>query len=139
MKKIIALSGKAESGKTTTLNILINLLSIVSDSFEISREYDSMATFTFNDTIISVCTPGDTGDILQENIDYFEEQKCDVCVSAIRTKGAGWNLYKEFAKKNNLEILKIFKDDDKTSCRLYAANLFQMVTSEIDIEVKEVN
>ena len=73
MKKIIALSGKAESGKTTTLNILINLLSIVSDSFEISREYDSMATFSFNDTRISVCTPGDTGDILQENIDYFDK------------------------------------------------------------------
>ena len=50
---------------------------------------------------------------------------------------------KEQEIKKNMEILKISKDDDKTSCRLYAAKLFQivtsMVTSEIDIEVIEVN
>lgn len=59
MEKIIALYGKPKIGKTTTLNILIDMLRIVSSSYEIEKEYDGRATFKFAKKTISVCTPGD--------------------------------------------------------------------------------
>lgn len=85
LKKIIALYASSDAGKTTTLNILIDILRIVSDSYTISKEYDAYATFEFNNETICVCTGGDSKDVITNNINYFKSEKCTIAVSATRT------------------------------------------------------
>ena len=82
MEKIIALYGKPKIGKTTTLNILIDMLRIVSSSYKIEKEYDGRATFKFAKKTISVCTPGDDVGTIKKNCEYFSEHKCDIAVTA---------------------------------------------------------
>ena len=50
MKKIFGLWGAANRGKTTTLNILVDLLSLASDSYSVQRFYESRACFEINET-----------------------------------------------------------------------------------------
>lgn len=39
IEKLISLYGRQDIGKSTTLNVLIKLLTLVSDSYEIEKEY----------------------------------------------------------------------------------------------------
>lgn len=45
MKKVIALYASADKGKTKTLNKLIDLLSLISDYYEICRSDEGWAYF----------------------------------------------------------------------------------------------
>ena len=138
LKKIIALYASSDAGKTTTLNILIDILRIVSDSYTISKEYDAYATFEFNNETICVCTGGDSKDVITNNINYFKSEKCTIAVSATRTKGDGKELYDNFATQQKLKVIKVHKDEEPDSSRLYAAKLFQIITEKIDIEVENL-
>lgn len=138
LKKIIALYASSDAGKTTTLNILIDILRIVSDSYTISKEYDAYATFEFNNETICVCTGGDSKDVITNNINYFKSEKCTIAVSATRTKGDGKELYDNFATQQKLKVIKVHKDEEPDTCRLYAAKLFQIITEKIDIEVENL-
>lgn len=139
IEKIFVLYGKAQIGKTTTLNVLIDLLRIVSDSYEISKEYEGYATFKFSGKTISVCTPGDDAKSLEGNIDYFKKQKCNIAVTATRVKGAGKDLLDEFAETKKIIPVRIHKDDNTDTCRKYAAKLFELVTSYLEIEVENLD
>ena len=136
VKKIIALYATSDAGKTTTLNILIDMLRIVSDSYKISKEYDACATFEFNNETICVCTGGDDEYTIQNNIKYFKSEKCTIAVSATRTKNGTKNLYASYAVQNKLKVIRVKKDKDFNSCRLYAAKLFQIISGKIDIDVE---
>lgn len=138
VKKIIALYATSDAGKTTTLNILIDILRIVSDSYTISKEYDAYATFEFNNETICVCTGGDSKDVITNNINYFKSEKCTIAVSATRTKGDGKELYDNFATQQKLKVIKVHKDEEPDTSRLYAAKLFQIITEKIDIEVENL-
>lgn len=138
VKKIIALYATSDAGKTTTLNILIDMLRIVSDSYKISKEYDACATFEFNSETICVCTGGDSKDVITNNINYFKSEKCTIAVSATRTKGDGKELYDNFATQQKLKVIKVHKDEEPDTSRLYAAKLFQIITEKIDIEVENL-
>ncbi|MEE1059201.1 MAG: hypothetical protein U0K92_07455 [Treponema sp.] len=138
LKKIIALYASSDAGKTTTLNILIDILRIVSDSYTISKEYDAYATFEFNNETICVCTGGDSKDVITNNINYFKSEKCTIAVSATRTKGDGKELYDNFATQQKLKVIKVHKDEEPDTSRLYAAKLFQIITEKIDIEVENL-
>ena len=138
VKKIIALYATSDAGKTTTLNILIDMLRIVSDSYKISKEYDACATFEFNSETICVCTGGDSKDVITKNINYFKSEKCTIAVSATRTKGDGKELYDNFATQQKLKVIKVHKDEKPDTSRLYAAKLFQIITEKIDIEVENL-
>ena len=138
VKKIIAFYATSDAGKTTTLNILIDMLRIVSDSYKISKEYDACATFEFNSETICVCTGGDSKDVITKNINYFKSEKCTIAVSATRTKGDGKELYDNFATQQKLKVIKVHKDEKPDTSRLYAAKLFQIITEKIDIEVENL-
>lgn len=87
MERIIALYGKSKIGKSTTLNILIDLLRIVADSYQINKDYEGYATFDFAGKKISICTPGDNEEIIESNIAYFNKQKCDIAIFCNKNKG----------------------------------------------------
>ena len=49
MKKIFGLWGATNRGKTTTLNLLIDLLSKDSETYDNHKTYDSKAWFVINE------------------------------------------------------------------------------------------
>lgn len=136
MERIIALYGKSKIGKSTTLNILIDLLRIVADSYKINKDYEGYATFDFAGKKISICTPGDNEEIIESNIAYFNKQKCDIAISATRTKGEGKKLFDSFVERKKVEFLRIHKESNFSSNAKTAAKLFQLVTEYLDISVE---
>ena len=78
MKKIIGLYGRKNSGKTTTLNLLIELLGgkgkgdkpVIIDNYRGKK--------------IVITPGGDNKDIVKYNIRLFEDHKADILVTATR-------------------------------------------------------
>lgn len=101
--KVIALFGKGGIGKTTTLNLLNNL---INPDNPITDGKDHRRTFTYKGKTISITTPGDNETEVKKNIQYIQDKNCDILVTASRTRGYGRKLLREqfkdihFIKKN---------------------------------------
>lgn len=103
--KVIALIGKGGTGKTTTLNLLNDL---INPDNPITDGKDHRRAFTYKGKTISITTPGDGKGHIKDNIDYAQDKNCDILVTASRTKGDGKELLKERFKN----ILFIEKNID---------------------------
>ena len=105
-KVIIALYGPAHKGKTTTLNLLIKSLGgpegtedrRVRLSYKKSKEENKEENK--EEKKIAITTYGDDKEQLQRNVDFFNEESCDIYVTATRTK------------KGTVEALEDFEEDD---------------------------
>lgn len=104
MKKIIALYGSGGKGKTTTLNLLIELLSGK------KRKGDGQVLIPYRDKNIAITTGGDKKDIVEGNIGFFVKQAGDILVTATRTKGGPQDALKEHAKKIGTDVIWIGKN-----------------------------
>ena len=103
--KVIALFGKGGIGKTTTLNLLNNL---INPDNPITDGKDHRRTFTYKGKTISITTPGDNETEVKKNIQYVQDKNCDILVTASRTKGYGKDCLEKFSKnirwiKKNVE------------------------------------
>lgn len=136
MKKIFGLWGAANRGKTTTLNILVDLLSQVADSYSVQRFYESRAWFLINGIKIGVCTPGDNQTEIKENIKFFTENECEIIVTATRTKGGSVDELALFKNKHNAELIWIEKKDNPNLNKLVAADIFRRIINEVYIKEK---
>ena len=87
--KIIALYATKDRGKTSTLNKLIDLLSLIADSYELNRDYETKAYFEINNKGIVVCTAGDDDEEIKANIAFLQKSnhKKDLFVTASHTRG----------------------------------------------------
>ena len=94
--KVIALFGKGGTGKTTTLNLLHNLIN--PDNPATNLRKDDKYTFTYKGKTISITTPGDNEKEIINNNTYAKGKKCDIWVTASRTKGQSFNKLKEISK-----------------------------------------
>lgn len=101
--KVIALYGAGGTGKTTTLNLLNNL---INPDNPITDGKDHRRTFTYKGKTISITTPGDGEEHIHDNIDYTQDKNCDILVTASRTRGAGKDMLRELFKHNLLCIEK---------------------------------
>ena len=110
MKKIIALYRRAETGKTSTLNLLIELLDKNKKVEEIRLTEDRRLSISYGNKKIAVTTWGDNGFELKENIKYFENEDCDILVTATRTRGETTEILNDYAKEINTEIIWIEKN-----------------------------
>lgn len=105
--KVIVLNGVANTGKTTTLNLLNNLIN--PDNPATNLREDDKYTFTYKGKTISIATPGDYKTEIEENIKYARKKNCDFLVTASRTKGYGKELLREqfkdilFIEKNTAD------------------------------------
>ncbi len=101
--KVIVLNGVANTGKTTTLNLLNNL---INPDNPITDGKDHRRTFTYKGKTISITTPGDNETEVKKNIQYVQDKNCDILVTASRTRGAGKDMLREQFKHNLLCIEK---------------------------------
>lgn len=89
MKTIIALRGKGNSGKSTTIRILHDL--ILSNGYQqISSNFrgdggDFTAIFSKKGKLIGVTSSGDTYDLVHDHLQELVSSDCDICVCACRT------------------------------------------------------
>lgn len=81
---IVNLRAPSKCGKTTALKQLELLL-----TGSQSSEYDIKNVFFYRDVKIGISSRGDFGEWVNEDLNYFIEQRCDIIVCASRTKGAG--------------------------------------------------
>lgn len=126
MKKIIGLYGVANRGKTTTLKILMELLTSVSESYDIWQDADDTSGwFVINGEKVSVCSAGDDETVVKDNIENYKD--CDIFVCASRTKGGSVNEIEKLAKREKVEIDWVEKIDDESKNKLIVADLFRKV------------
>ena len=90
--KVIALYGVANTGKTTTLNLLHNL---INPDKPITDGKDHRRSFTYKNKTIFIATPGDNEAEIDENIKRARKANCDILVTASRTRGYGRKLLRE--------------------------------------------
>ena len=100
MKKVIALAGVYDSGKTTVLNSLIAKLkkqnaSTVPNKTSVASSYSGndcreVLNWQTNNGnyIIGICTGGDLASIINANFTFFVGNKCDICITACRATAA---------------------------------------------------
>lgn len=93
--KVIALFGIKDTGKTTTLNLLNNL---INPDNPITDGKDHRRTFTYKGKTISITTPGDNETEIKKNIQYAQDENCDILVTASRTKGQSVKKLEEISK-----------------------------------------
>lgn len=104
MNTIIAINGKENTGKTTTIKEINQLLK--SEYPTSKREYeihkpDIRVIITINGVKIGIESQGDPGR-LPKSILLFVENQCDIIVCATRSKGQTIKLIK---KQENYEII----------------------------------
>lgn len=109
MKKIIVLYGRAKTGKTSTLNLLIEFLDKNKKVEENHLTEDRRVSIFYGNKKIAITTCGDNGFELKENIKYFEEEDCDILVTATRTRGETTEILNDYAKEINTKIVWIEK------------------------------
>lgn len=125
MEKIIVLYAAANRGKTTTLKILMELLTLVSESYNVWQDKDACGWFVINGKKISVCSAGDDETVVKDNIENYKD--CDIFVCASRTKGGSVNEIEKLAKREKVEIDWVEKIDDESKNKLIVADLFRKV------------
>ena len=139
MGKIIALAGKQNCGKSTTLNILISFLSSVAESNEIYIDYDNdaIAYFKINNKWIFVGTDGDAAKNVRENVKETKKYDCAIGVIASRNTGDSAKMAKKLLTSEGEPITIIDKKKIEDSLpkslsnnaknRIIAAKLFQEI------------
>lgn len=96
-KLVIVLQGVCNSGKTTTLNYLIQLLQGVEAPSPLTK--DRRELIPYQGKRVYVATPGDTEREIWKSIMLSGiEGGCDIFVSAARSKGGTLEPIKEYAK-----------------------------------------
>ena len=103
-KVIIALWGPGGKGKSTTLNLLIELLGGT------RRKGDQRIRLTHREKKIAITTYGDDEWQLNKNIKFFDEKSCDIYITATRTKGDTKKVLKKYAKTDIIWIGKNYSD-----------------------------
>lgn len=110
MKKSFAIVGRGSVGKTTTLNILIELLDIATNSsiitkIEVNEYKDTRVVFSnYRGYTVGVCTPGDNSQELKANCKFFEKYNCDIIFTATRTRGKSKDVFYKYSEKNGYKI-----------------------------------
>ncbi|MDO4709958.1 MAG: hypothetical protein Q4B94_09205 [Pseudomonadota bacterium] len=108
--EIIGLFGKANCGKTNTLNRVIDELLtlgakvISSNPPNTSRDLaiqDRNVCMEFRGKKVCVATGGDEGAALKDNCEFFANNKADIVISATRTKGGTCKELVDFATSVN--------------------------------------
>ncbi len=104
-KKLIILSGSDNSGKSETLKFLVTKL-----GGKLTANYDDRYICRNTTSTIAICTGGDDGYAINENIKFFlANMNCDVYISPARSKGVTIAALKGWANSNKINYLVLTK------------------------------
>lgn len=100
MNRIIALRGRGNSGKTTTIRLLPNIL-LAHGYIRVPGMYqnhggDFLDVFENGKQRVGVTSSGDTYDLVSDRLTDLVNAGCDVCICACRTSGATHTAIFEF-------------------------------------------
>ena len=99
--KIIALWGKRDSGKTSTIKFLRDiLLKRGAKEENVLEGNDFISVFDFQNKKVGVISGGDTKDILSGNLNLLPKA-CDVIICPSRTKGETVHYLENIALSDN--------------------------------------
>ncbi len=126
---IIALWGASNTGKSTTLNLLIDEL--VANNGWIKEEDDKYSpdrqvAIVFDNQIIGISTGGDYGETTKYACEFFDKHNCSIVITATRTKGETTSVLTEYASQDNLQITWVKKDSVQDSSIHLIVNLTQV-------------
>lgn len=110
IKKIIALKGSAQKGKTSTLNTLIGIIEAAAGASVTVHPIlqDRRIAIPYKGEIIGVGTYGDTEYDVERNFDFFVKNGCTIVFTACRTRGATIQAIHHHATKAGIN--PFFKD-----------------------------
>lgn len=115
-KKLIILSGSSNSGKSETLKFLVTKL-----GGKLTANYDDRYICKNSTSTIAICTGGDDGNAINENINFFStNMNCDVYISPARSKGVTIASLEKWAKSNNIDCLVLTKSWAKNANNAYS-------------------
>lgn len=116
LETIYSLAGKARSGKTTTLSLLIDMLKSEEQVTIVEEEIipatkgktDKYAIFKYKDLYIGVLTIGDYSRELRKHFPKLKE-KCNIIFCATRTKQGTTQYIKSYTdvKKIRIDTMRI--------------------------------
>lgn len=109
MKKIIGFYGIGRSGKATTLNMLIALLSPHYANF---KRRNVRVCLPFRNHVICIATCGDTLTDINETCNFFRKTKFDIAITATRSKGKSCKGLVQFAQEEKTRIEWVEKKKD---------------------------
>ncbi len=103
---VIGLCGHSRCGKSTTLNMLKELLRAAGKSISSTPHpwSDIPETFVYKGKIVCVAPGGDTKEIVDSNCRYFKVKNCDVAISATRSKWGPYDALNNFAFNEKAKI-----------------------------------
>lgn len=108
--RIIALFGRGETGKTRTLNHLREMLRKEGESLSQNPgKGDEPETFLVDGKVVCVAPGGDTREVVDNNLRYFFENRCDVGCTATRTKWGPKEAINEFVEKTGSTVVWVRK------------------------------
>lgn len=137
--KIIGLYGRGKCGKSETLGIFLRSLlrgiNLSDAEVKFGKDKDMRESVDRHGIVVDICPPGDTYDIVKENIQFVKQNPCDILFTATRTRGKGYVALGNYAKSINAELVWIKKDynDDldaigrKEANKRLAEKLFEMI------------
>ena len=105
MGKIIYLKGRGNSGKTSTINNVFNLLVSKYKNAKIDfikKGNDIKLTIEINGILVGIESQGDPNSRLKKSLDEFEAKNCDIIFCATRTSGMTVDWVKSHSKNYNL-------------------------------------
>lgn len=101
-KKIIALRGKTKVGKTTSIRETYKKLEKHFDLkiiIPVKNFKDIFTVFEINNTIVGMCSAGDTKEIVDKHLKECIKHNCALIICACRTSGGPYEKVMEYAKK----------------------------------------
>ncbi len=133
---IFALAGRANSGKTKTIKIVLSLFKEKFTYAQVvisSKTIDIQAIITIGDIKIGIESQGDPDSRLEESLCLFVENGCDIIVCATRTSGMTKNWVNNVVgyDKRWLKQNYVKSDDQDTNNRAMAEEIVNRITALI--------
>lgn len=114
-KQIIGLYGTQDRGKTSTLKLLISLLQPDSPTTVPEDSKDISIVIPYRGKRIAITTGGDRDKVVKKNIEFFEENNCDILITATKTSGKTREILESYnTQKTHLPIIWIKKNEEFT-------------------------
>jgi hypothetical protein len=139
-KHLIALRGRSNVGKSSTLHLLYKQIlahpgtkPIHFEAF--GRKLDFLAIVSIEGRLVGIFNRGDVPAMVQELLDRLAGEKCQVIVCAARTKGEIENVLKSHARKYKLsQLQKKASIGNSQAISNYAAshNIAAMIYASLD-------